>query len=73
MAFFKGYPVTNWWQRYVGQFRKQSKPAVQTEPYKSDMPGFNTRFSLFEIEQKIEFGVELTEDERKYYDYILSL
>lgn len=72
MAFFKGYPVANWWQRYVGQFRKQEKPPVQTEPFKSDMIGFNTRFSFFEIEQKLTFGRPLTDDERQFYNYIKS-
>ena len=43
---------------------------VQTEPFESDLPGFNTRFSLFEIEQKLEFGRGLTHEERKFYDHV---
>ena len=73
MAIFKGNPVANWWQRYVGQFNKQQKVAKQTFPYNSDCPGFNTRYSRFEIEQKEKFGRTLTLDEEQFLCYVRSL
>lgn len=48
------------------------KPA-QTEPFESDTPGYNTRFSLFDLEQRERFGKALTKEEQKYLDYIRSL
>ena len=50
----------------------QRKP-VQTQPYISDVLGFNTRFSLYELECKERWGSELTPDERKFLDYVRSL
>lgn len=47
-----------------------SRKPVQTEPYNSDIPGYNTRFSLFELEQKVAFGRGLTPAESKYYEYV---
>ena len=49
------------------------RAAVQSYPYKSDMVGFNTRFSLFELEQKEKFGTPLTPEEDQYLSYIRSL
>ncbi|WNL50987.1 hypothetical protein SCREM2_gp68 [Synechococcus phage S-CREM2] len=46
---------------------------VQTEPYNSDLPGFNTRFSLYDLECRVENGRGLTPEERKYYNYIKGL
>ena len=46
---------------------------VQTEPYESDCVGFNTRFSLHDLECKEQRGVELTPAERKFLDYVRSL
>ena len=45
---------------------------VQTEPFETDCAGFNTRFSLHELECKVERGKELTPAEQKFYDYIQS-
>lgn len=45
-------------------------PAKQLKPYKSDAVGFNTRFSLYDIECKVQWGKPLTEDEQEFYDYI---
>lgn len=50
--------------------RVVTRKPVQTEPYDSDIPGHNTRFSLFELEQKVEFGRELTPAERKFYNHV---
>ena len=46
---------------------------VQTEPYISDVPGFNTRFSLHDLECKEQWGKELTPAERKFLDHVRSL
>ena len=46
---------------------------VQTEPYETDCAGFNTRFSLYDLECKEKWGVELTPAERKFLDYGRSL
>ena len=72
MALFKGFPRINWLDWYPGQ-RVNSRPPAQTEPFVSDCPGFNTRFSLFDLEQKEAFGKELTKDESKYLAYVRSL
>ena len=45
---------------------------VQTEPFETDCAGFNTRFSLYELECKVKWGKELTPAEQKFYDYIQS-
>ena len=73
MPLFKGYPVSDWWSRYIGQFNKQEKPPVQTFPYKSDVVGFNTRFSRYEIEQKEKFQQPLTADEEQFLCYVRAL
>ena len=70
MALFKGNPVINWWQRYVGQFNHQERTPAQTEPYKSDVVGFNTRFSYHELDRKFMLGKQLTKDELQYYNYV---
>lgn len=72
MALFKGFPRINWLDWYPGQ-RVKVRPAAQTEPFLSDIPGFNTRFSRFELEQKEFFGKELTKEEAKYLTYVRSL
>ena len=73
MPFFKGYPVSDWWSLYIGQFNKQERPPVQTFPYKSDAKGFNTRFSRYEIEQKEKFQKPLTADEEQFLCYVRAL
>lgn len=72
MAFFKGFPTINWRSWYPGTLVTR-RPAAQTEPYKSDVPGFNTRFSLHDLETRDARGAELTRDERQFLDYIRSL
>ena len=73
MALFKGYPVADWWKRYVGQYNKQAKPPVQTYPYASDCKGFNTRFSRFDIEQREKFGHPLSKEEEQFLCYVRAL
>ena len=46
---------------------------VQTEPYISDVPGFNTRFSLNDLETRERLGQELDSEEQKFLDYVRSL
>ena len=53
--------------------RVPQREPVQTEPYISDVTGFNTRFSLHDLECKEQRGAELTPDERKFLDYVRSL
>ena len=50
----------------------QRKP-VQNKPYISDVPGFNTRFSRYEIEQKEKFQKPLTADEEQFLCYVRAL
>ena len=77
MALFKGFPSANWLDWYPGQRIKLAlfgKPPAQTEPYVSDMVGFNTRFSRFELEQIVYLGRrELTPNEQKFLDYVSNL
>ena len=49
-----------------------SNAPVQTEPYDTDCAGFNTRFSLHDLECKVNRGVKLTPSEQKFYDYVKS-
>ena len=73
MALFKGFPSANWLDWYPGQRIKAAlfnKRPAQTEPFVSDVPGFNTRFSLFDLECKIRRGATLTKDEQTYWDYV---
>lgn len=53
--------------------RVPKRKPVQTEPYISDVAGFNTRFSLHDLECKEQRGVELTPDELKFLNYVRSL
>ena len=46
------------------------RPPVQTTPYKSDLPGFNTRFSLHELDQKVLAGRPLTPDEQEFWNHV---
>jgi len=71
MATFIGHPISllKWLVRYPGD-KVNQRPPVQTEPYKSDLPGFNTRFSLFDLENRAFWGHELTADEQQFLDYV---
>ena len=53
--------------------RVPQREPVQTEPYISDVPGFNTRFSPSDLDSKEQRGVELTPDELKFLNYVRSL
>ena len=53
--------------------RYHMRPAKYTEPFETDCAGFNTRFSLFDIEQKIHFCRDLTDAELKFYMHIKGL
>lgn len=46
---------------------------VQTEPFETDVAGFNTRFSRYDLECKEKWGWELTPAERKFLDHVRSL
>lgn len=48
---------------------KTRKP-VQTEPYESDCPGFNTRFSFHDIDTRVRSGRAVTAAELQFYTYI---
>lgn len=50
-----------------------NRTPVQTEPYETDVAGFNTRFSFYELECKERRGRELTPAERKFLDHVRSL
>ena len=52
--------------------RYHMRPAKYTEPFETDCAGFNTRFSLYDLECKVQWGKELTPAEQKFYDYIKS-
>ena len=52
------------------KIRPHMRRAKYTEPFETDCQGFNTRFSLYEIECKVKWGRPLTESEQKFYDYI---
>ena len=55
-------------------FTKVVKRApVQTKPYESDLPGYNTRFSLHDLECRVAAGRPLTAAEREFYDYVKGL
>ena len=74
MVFFQGFPTLNWMKWYPGTLiERNQRPAVQTFPYKSDIRGFNTRFSLYDLECKERQGVDLTKDEEQFLCYVRSL
>lgn len=69
MALFSGFPKLNWREWYPGT-KVTARPPAQTDPYVSDVPGFNTRFSLEELRRKERTGSRLTNEELQFLNYV---
>lgn len=50
-----------------------ARKPVQTTPYESDLPGYNTRFSLHDLECRVAAGRPLTAAESQFYNHVKGL